>query len=40
MMFDPPANGSVAEAIKATISELEWRLYSDSNYHKKTEVTE
>ena len=40
MMFDPPANSSMAEAIKATISELEWRLYSDSNYHKKTEVTE
>ena len=40
MIFDPPANGSVAEAIKATIAELEWRLYSDSNYHNKTEVTE
>lgn len=26
MIFDPPSNSSAAEAIKSTISELEWRL--------------
>lgn len=26
MIFDPPSNSSATEAIKSTISELEWRL--------------
>lgn len=26
LVFDPPQNSSVAESMKATISELEWRL--------------
>lgn len=30
MVFDPPLNGSVAESIKQTISELEWRLNHES----------
>lgn len=27
LMFDPPQNGSVLEALKSQIAELEWRLH-------------
>ena len=33
MIFDPPTSTNAVEAINATISELEWRLYIDAgNY--------
>lgn len=34
LIFDPPLNSSVIEAMKETISELEWRLnvQAESNY--------
>ena len=31
LMFDPPASGTITEVIKATISELEWRLNVESD---------
>jgi hypothetical protein len=35
MLFDPPANSAIAEAINRRISELEWRL--NSQYETKKE---
>lgn len=37
MMFDPPTNGSVTEALKNTISELEFRLNVTGNHLKRKE---
>ena len=33
LLFDPPASGTVTESINRAISEIEWRLYSEANYH-------
>lgn len=33
MLFDPPANSTIVKAINDNISELEWRLYSSSNFN-------
>lgn len=35
LLFDPPITGSVMESINNQIKELEWRLYSEENYHNK-----
>lgn len=32
-LFDPPLSSSVNESLKMVIAELEWRLYSEENYH-------
>lgn len=32
ILFDPPASSVLMDAINKTISELEWRLYSMSNF--------
>lgn len=37
LIFDPPLSTAVAQAINETIKELEWRLYSEENYHKDKE---
>lgn len=37
MMFDPPTAGSVAEAFKTKIAELEWRLNVAVEQKKETE---
>ena len=37
LMFDPPLSNAVAESMNNIIKELEWRLYSEENYHKKEE---
>lgn len=34
LIFDPPLNSSVTEAMKQTISELEWRLNIDAESNK------
>lgn len=34
MGFDPPTSSTAMEALKNTISELEWRLYSAYNFGK------
>lgn len=31
LLFDPPQNASVTQAINETIQELEWRLYAANN---------
>lgn len=36
MQFDPPTGGA-ADACNRMISEYEWRLHSESNYHMKDE---
>ena len=33
LLFDPPASGAVTDSINRAISELEWRLYSEADYH-------
>lgn len=33
MLFDPPVSSAVIESMKMVIAELEWRLYSEENYH-------
>lgn len=33
LMFDPPTSSAVSDALKTLIAELEWRLYSEENYH-------
>lgn len=33
LVFDPPANPTIVEALKQNASEIEWRLYIDSDYH-------
>jgi len=35
LIFDPPQGGGVMDAIENTISELEWRLNSEVDYHTK-----
>lgn len=40
MMFDPPANGSVSEAIKSTISELEFRMMITTNHLRRKEASD
>lgn len=35
LMFDPPLSSSVLESVYSVIKELEWRLYSEENYHNK-----
>ena len=32
MIFDPPTTGSVSEAMKEALKELEWRIYITKNY--------
>lgn len=32
-LFDPPTSSAVSESLKMLIAELEWRLYSEENYH-------
>lgn len=32
MIFDPPTSGTLADAIKNNLAELEWRLYITENY--------
>lgn len=32
MIFDPPTSGILADAIKANLDELEWRIYITENY--------
>ena len=39
-MFDPPANTAVAEALKSTISELEFRMMVTSNYLRRKEESD
>lgn len=31
LLFDPPTNSAVVDAINRTVGELEWRLYSAAN---------
>lgn len=33
LLFDPPASSAVTDSINRAISELEWRLYSEADYH-------
>ena len=35
LLFDPPLSGAVVESLNNMIKELEWRLYSEENYHNK-----
>ena len=35
LIFDPPQGGGLMDAIENTISELEWRLNSEVDYHTK-----
>lgn len=35
LLFDPPLTGAVMESLNNMIKELEWRLYSEENYHNK-----
>lgn len=37
LLFDPPLSSAVVESMNNMIKELEWRLYSEENYHKKEE---
>ena len=37
LIFDPPLSSAVVQALNETIKELEWRLYSEENYHKNKE---
>ena len=37
LLFDPPLSSAAVESINNMIRELEWRLYSEENYHKKEE---
>lgn len=37
LMFDPPLSSAVAQAMNEIVKELEWRLYSEENYHKNKE---
>lgn len=37
LLFDPPVSNAVLESLKLLIAELEWRLYSEENYHNKEE---
>ena len=37
LLFDPPLSSAVADSINNMIHELEWRLYSEENYHKEQE---
>ena len=34
LLFDPPLSSAVVESLNNIIKELEWRLYSEENYHK------
>ena len=36
-LFDPPTSSTVAQALSESIKELEYRLYSEENYHKDKE---
>lgn len=33
LLFDPPLSSAVVESLNNMIKELEWRLYSEENYH-------
>lgn len=33
LMFDPPLSSAVVESMNNLIKELEWRLYSEENFH-------
>lgn len=33
LLFDPPLSSAVTESLNNMIKELEWRLYSEENYH-------
>lgn len=35
LLFDPPLSSAVVESLNNIIRELEWRLYSEENYHNK-----
>ena len=37
LLFDPPLSSAVVESMNNMIKELEWRLYSEENYHKPKE---
>ena len=37
LLFDPPVSSAVVDSINNMIHELEWRLYSEENYHKEQE---
>lgn len=34
LVFDPPTNSAVMEVYNNTIAELEWRMYSKTNYEQ------
>lgn len=40
MMFDPPASSAVSEAVKATISEIEFRMMITANHLERKEETD
>ncbi len=37
LLFDPPVSNPVTESIKMLLNELEWRLYSEENFHNTEE---
>lgn len=34
LIFDPPSSASVIKVLEETAKELEWRIYTEYNYHK------